>query len=144
MAIHQVVHQRKEENQKQGKKAVNAYVTSLMRTLVKAFGLENVACSSYNCCKEDPGRVRTHFNSILYKGRSALSKRERLRQWREPPKVNCLLDILKSISDPNSFDKNEKLFNFAQKATSRIGYISEKIDIPYEISKEKELQQIEL
>ena len=43
MAIHQVVHQRKEENQKQGKKAVNAYVTSLMRTLVKAFGLENVA-----------------------------------------------------------------------------------------------------
>ena len=66
-----------------------------------------------------------------------MSKRERLRQWREPPKVNCLLD-------PNSFDKNEKLFNFAQKATSRIGYISEKIDIPYEISKEKELQQIEL
>ena len=51
--------------------------------------------------------------------------------------MNCLLD-------PNSFDKNEKLFNFAQKATSRIGYISEKIDIPYEISKEKELQQIEL
>ena len=73
-----------------------------------------------------------------------MSKRERLQQWREPPKVNCLLDILKSISDPNSFDKNEKLFNFAQKATSRIGYISEKIDIPYEISKEKELQQIEL
>ena len=58
--------------------------------------------------------------------------------------MNCLLDILKSTTDPNSFDENEKLFYFAQKATSRIGYISEEIDIPYEISKEKELQQIEL
>ena len=36
------------------------------------------------------------------------------------------------------------MFYFAQKATSRIGYISEEIDIPYEISREKELQQIEL
>ena len=58
--------------------------------------------------------------------------------------MNCLLDKLKSTSDPNSFDENEKLFNFTQKATSRIGYISEEIDIPDEISKEKELQHTEL
>ena len=58
--------------------------------------------------------------------------------------MNCLLYILKSTSDPNSFDENEKLFYFAQKATSRIGYISEEIDITYEISKEKKLQQMEL
>ena len=114
-----------------------------MRTLVKAFGLENVAPRT-TVAKKIRAGLESHFNSILYKRSSALSKRERLRQWKEPPKVNCLLDILKSISDPNSFDKNEKLFNFAQKGTSRIGYISEKIDIPYEISKEKELQQIEL
>ena len=45
-----------------------------------------------------------------------------------------LLDILKSISDPNSFYENEKRFYFAQKPTPRIGYISE----------ENELQQMEL
>ena len=76
---------------------------------------------------------------MLSKGCSALSKREPLRQWRESP-----LDILKSTSDPNSFNENEKLFNFAQKATSRIGYTREEIDIPYKISKEKELQKMEL
>ena len=76
---------------------------------------------------------------MLSKGCSALSKREPLWQWRESP-----LHILKSTSDPNSFNENEKLFNFAQKATSRIGYTREEIDIPYKISKEKELQKMEL
>ena len=55
-----------------------------------------------------------------------------------------MLHIFKSKSNPNSFNENEKLLYFAQKATSRIGYISKEIDIPYEISREKELQQMEL
>ena len=112
------------------KRAVNAYVTSLMRTWVKAFGLENVA-PRITVARKIRAELESHFNSVLCKGRSISSKRERLRQWRESPKVNCWLDILKSTSDPNSFDANEKLFYFAKRATSRIGYISENIDISY-------------
>ena len=107
----------------------------------KAFGLENIA-PRITVSKKIRAGLESHFNSVLCKRLSALSKRERLRQWRKSPKVNCLLDILKSTSDPNSFDENEKLFYFTQKATSRIGCISKEIDIPYEISKEKELQQM--
>ena len=125
------------------KKTVNAYVTSLMRTWIKAFRLENVA-PCITVAKKIWAGLESHFNSVLCKGGSTLSKRERLRQWRESLKVNYLLDILKSTPDPNSFNENEKLFYFAQKATSRIGYTSAEIDIPYEISKEKELQQMEL
>lgn len=54
----------------------------------------------------------------------------------------------KNISYRNSWkwkiDENEKLFYFAQKVTSRIGCISEEIDISNEIFKQKELKQIEL
>ena len=81
--------------------------------------------------------LESHFNSVMCKGHSALSKREWLWQWRESPKVNCLLDISKSTSNPNSFNENEK----AQKAP-RVGYICEGIDIWYQISKEKELQHM--
>ena len=98
------------------KKVVNAYVTSLTRTWVKAFELENVA-PCITVAKMIWTGLESHFNSVLCKGSSAMPKRERLWQRRESSKVNCLLDILKSKSDPNSFDENEKLFYFAQKAT---------------------------
>ena len=114
-----------------------------MKTCVKIFGLENVA-PGISVSKKIRDGLESHFNSVLCKGHSALSKRERLQQCGESPKVNWLLDMLKSTSDPNSFDENEKLFYFSQKATSRIGYISEENDIPYEIFKEKDLQQMDL
>ena len=71
-----------------------------------------------------------------------LSKREWLRQWRESPKVNSLLDTPKTYHTETV--ENEKLFYFAQKVTSRIGCISEEINISNEIFKQKELKQIEL
>ena len=57
------------------KKAVNAYVTSLMRTWVKAFGLENVA-PCITVAKKIRAGLEPHFNGVLCKGHSALSKRE--------------------------------------------------------------------
>ena len=100
------------------KQAINAYTNSIMKIWVKAFGLENVA-PRITVVKKIRSGLESHFNSVLCKGRSTLSKRERLRQWRESPNVNCLLDILKTTSDPKKFDDNEKLFYFAQKAHSR-------------------------
>ena len=49
-----------------------------------------------------------------------------------------MLDILKSTSNSNSFDENEKLFYFTLNYFK--DWISEQTDIPYEISREKELQ----
>ena len=56
--------------------------------------------------------------------------------------MNTLLDTPKSYHTETV--ENEKLFYFAQKVTSRIGCISEEINISNEIFKQKELKQIEL
>ena len=70
------------------KKAVNAYISSVTKIWVKAFGSENVAPPIASAKKIQAG-LESDFNSVLCKGRSVLSKRERLRQWRESPNVNC-------------------------------------------------------
>ena len=57
------------------KKAVNVYVTSLMKTRVKVFGLVNVAFR-ITVAKKIWAGLESHFNSVLCKGRFALSKRE--------------------------------------------------------------------
>ena len=87
------------------KKTVNVFGTSLMKIWVKTFGLENIAPHA-TVAKTIWVELKSHFNSVLCKRRSTLSKREQLWQWREFPKVNCLLDMLKGISDPNSFNEN--------------------------------------
>ena len=126
------------------KKAVNAYVTSLMRTWVKAFGLENVA-PCITVAKKIRAGLESHFNDVLWKGHSALSKRERLQQWRESPKVNCLLDTLKSTSDPHSFNENEKLLIIlGRKLLQELDTLVKKLTFLMKFSKKKSYNRCNL
>ena len=55
-----------------------------------------------------------------------------MKQWRQLPEVNQLLDILKKTSKPELFREDEKNFYYEQKKITRIGYLSEEIDLDYE------------
>ena len=54
-----------------------------------------------------------------------------MKQWRQLPEINQLLDILKKTSKPELF-KDEKSLYYEQKKITRIGYLNEEIDIDYE------------
>ena len=55
-----------------------------------------------------------------------------MKQWRQLPEVSQLLDILKKTGKPECFRGHEKNFHYEQKKVTRIGYLSEEIDLDYE------------
>ena len=55
-----------------------------------------------------------------------------MKQWRQLPEINQLLDILKKTSKPELFREDEKSLYYEQKKITRIGYLNEEIDIDYE------------
>ena len=55
-----------------------------------------------------------------------------MKQWRQLPEINQLLDILKKTSKPELFREDEKSFYYEQKKITRIGYFSEEIVLDYE------------
>ena len=48
-----------------------------------------------------------------------------MKQWRQLPEVNQLLDIWKKTSKPELFRGDEKKFYHEQKKITRTGYLSE-------------------
>ena len=66
-----------------------------------------------------------------------MSKREQLQKWRESPKVNFLLEILQSTSNPNSFDENEKLFILPRKLLQGLDTLVKKLTLLMTFSKKK-------
>ena len=89
---------KKGKESKRRKDPVNAYVKSLIEMWSKAFGSENIMES---LTKSVANKIRNglalYFNNV-YNRKSQLSRQERVKQWRQLPEVNQLLDILKKTS----------------------------------------------
>ena len=96
----------------------------------KAFRRENIMERKAVANKIRNG-LTLYFNNV-YNRQSQLSRRERVKQWRQLPEVNQLLVILKKTSKPGLFRDDEKNFYYEQKKITRIGYSSEEIVLDYE------------
>ena len=96
----------------------------------KAFCRENIMERKSVANKIRNG-LALYFNNV-YNRQSQLSRRERVKQWRQLPEVNQLLVILKKTSKPGLFRDDEKNFYYEQKKITRIGYSSEEIVLDYE------------
>ena len=55
------------------------------------------------------------------------SKRELINEWKTTTNVNCLFDLLKSTTDPNSFAEPE-LFSYNAQLSGREGYVTDEPD----------------
>ena len=79
----------------------------------KAFGSENIMERKAVANKIRNG-LALYFNNV-YNRQSQLSRRERVKQWRQLPEVNQLLDILKKTSKPELIEEDEKNFMMNRK-----------------------------
>ena len=79
----------------------------------KAFGSENIMERKSVANKIRNG-LALYFNNV-YNRQSQLSRREQVKQWRQLPEVNQLLDILKKTSKPEIFREDEKNFYYEKK-----------------------------
>ena len=104
---------KKGKESKRRKDAVNAYVQSLIEMWSKAFGSENIMERKAVANKIRNG-LALYFNNV-YNRQSQLSRRERVKQWRQLPEVNQLLDILKKTSKPELIEEDEKNFMMNRK-----------------------------
>ena len=104
---------KKGKESKRRKDAVNAYVKSLIEMWSKAFGSENIMERKAVANKIRNG-LALYFNNV-YNRQSQLSRRERVKQWRQLPEVNQLLDILKKTSKPELIGEDEKNFMMNRK-----------------------------
>ena len=121
---------KKGKESKQRKDVVNVYVKSLIEMWSKAFGNENIMEIKAVVNKMRNG-LALYFNKV-YNRKSQLSRWEWVKQWRQLPEINQLLDILKKTSKPELFREDEKSLYYEQKKITRIGYLNEEIDIDYE------------
>ena len=87
---------KKGKESKRRKDAVNAYVQSLIEMWSKAFGSENIMERKAVANKIRNG-LALYFNNV-YNRQSKFSRQEQVKQWRQLPEVNQLLDILKKTS----------------------------------------------
>ena len=104
---------KKGKESKRRKDAVNAYVQSLIEMWSKAFGSENIMERKAVANKIRNG-LALYFNNV-YNRQSQLSRRERVKQWRQLPEVNQLLDILKKTSKPELIEEDQKNFMMNRK-----------------------------
>ena len=88
---------KKGKESKRRKDTVNAYVKTLIELWSKA-----VANKIRN-------GLALYFNKV-HNRQSQLSRRGRVKQWRQLPEVNQQLDILKKTSKPELFREDEKNF----------------------------------
>ena len=98
---------KKGKESKRRKDAVSACVKSLIEMWSKAFGSENIMERKALANKSE---MDWHCISVTFITDSQLSRREQVKQWRQLPEVNQLLDILKKISKPEVFREDEKNF----------------------------------
>ena len=104
---------KKGKESKRRKDPVNGYVKSLIELWSKAFHSENIMERKAVANKIRNG-LALYFNNV-YNRQSQLSRRERVKQWRQLPEVNQLLDILKKTSKPELIEEDEKNFMMNRK-----------------------------
>ena len=76
----------------------------------KAFGSENIIKKKAVANKFRNG-LALYFKKV-YNRQSQLSRRDQVKQWRQWPEVNQLLDILKKISKLELFTEDENYQNW--------------------------------
>ena len=122
------------------KDAINAYVRAIINVWSKAFGAKYIASRKVVTNRVRKLLIDYHLKVVNYRKKDTPANfRGRKAAWRQ--ETNSLLDILLQSAKPEEFEKNEKEFYFAQKNTSRHGYISDKVDEEYENIEEAAWEQ---
>ena len=111
------------------KHAVHEFSVQIEELWCKAFSREHITMQSNIMRKLDKHLSVYQSQVVKKKG----NKRTNLKAWQLKHKY--LFDLLKSTSDPEQFDKDEKQFYFDQKAGSRRMAISDRVDEEYEQKK---------
>ena len=109
--------------------AVHEFSVQIEELWRKAFSREHITVKS-NIMKKLDKHLSVYQSQVVKKKGN---KKTNLKAWQLKHKY--LFDLLKSTSDPEQFDKDEKQFYFDLKAGSRRMAISDQVDKEYEEKK---------